>query len=124
MAENPATWGPAERAVNEALDDYYEAMRSNPDLVGLSIVRQITDALRKAGELPSGSKEKQATATQNAQAFAAVTAIQDGEWDRHLLRLLSAIKRRLKMPTVTCPIHGLPATAGLGCAECPAPEQP
>lgn len=46
MVENPATWGPAEHVVSEALDQAHEGNRRG--LVGLSTVRQITDALRAA----------------------------------------------------------------------------
>jgi len=44
--ENPATWGEAERVVSDALDAAHEARERG--VVGLSTVRQITDALRKA----------------------------------------------------------------------------
>lgn len=47
--ENPATWGKAERVVADAMEAADEAYRTG--YVGLSTVRQITDALREAGLL-------------------------------------------------------------------------
>jgi hypothetical protein len=53
MAENPATWGKAERIVNKVLDEHFTyshkviAGEEEP-LCGLSLVRKITDALREA----------------------------------------------------------------------------
>ena len=57
MAENPATWGTAEHIVSKVLDDHFDhshkviAGEEEP-VIGLSLVRQITDALRAAGFLP------------------------------------------------------------------------
>ena len=56
MAENPATWGEAERIVNKVLDDHFTyhhkviTGEAEP-LAGLSLIRKITDALREAGLL-------------------------------------------------------------------------
>ena len=56
MAENPATWGRAEHIVNKVLDDHFThshrviAGEEEP-VIGLSLVRQITDALREASLL-------------------------------------------------------------------------
>lgn len=47
--ENPQTWTLAEHVVNRALEEHYSATRQK--LCGLSIVRQITDALRAEGLL-------------------------------------------------------------------------
>lgn len=47
--ENPRTWGPAERVVNETWIDW-EVDRAN-GVIGLSLARRITDALRAAGLL-------------------------------------------------------------------------
>lgn len=47
--ENPATWGPAEHVVQEALDKAADAYTKK--MVGLSTTRQITDALRREGLL-------------------------------------------------------------------------
>jgi hypothetical protein len=47
--ENPATWGPAERAVDDVLRG--QTGWGTEPLVGLSLVRQITDALRSQGLL-------------------------------------------------------------------------
>ncbi len=51
MAENPQTWSEAERIVDRVLTDHAENMRRPDPLIGLSVVRQITDALRRAGLL-------------------------------------------------------------------------
>ena len=56
MAENPATWGEAERIVNKVLDDHFtyshKVMAGEAEaLAGLSLIRKITDALREAGLL-------------------------------------------------------------------------
>lgn len=51
--ENPATWGEAEHIVNKVLHER-QADRQKPieeQVIGLSLVRQITDALRQAGLL-------------------------------------------------------------------------
>lgn len=45
--ENPATWGTLEKIINEALEE--ADRRDRMDLVGLSRVRIVADALRKAG---------------------------------------------------------------------------
>lgn len=53
MAENPSTWGQAENAVWQVLRD----QDKDVEVVGLSLVRQITDALRGQGllnEHPNG----------------------------------------------------------------------
>jgi hypothetical protein len=54
--ENPATWGPAERVVDGVIRDHYlarrEEMKRGEFRAGLSLARQITDALREAGLLP------------------------------------------------------------------------
>lgn len=47
--ENPATWGPAEHAVQDVLDRY--RVGQNNEVCGLSLARQITDALREQGLL-------------------------------------------------------------------------
>ena len=61
MAENPATWGEAERVVADALD---EADRMHFDGVcGLSAVRVVTDALREADLLVSEQLQARAQAT-------------------------------------------------------------
>jgi len=51
--ENPATWGPAEKIVNQALDAFYENVRKPADerVIGFSLARSITNALRVAGLL-------------------------------------------------------------------------
>lgn len=45
--ENPMTWGHAEWVVHDAMQEYETGRQQG--LVGLSEVRYITDALRKAG---------------------------------------------------------------------------
>lgn len=47
--ENPATWGRAEHVVADALERAHE--QDAQHVVGLSHIRQITDALRAAGLL-------------------------------------------------------------------------
>lgn len=51
--ENPATWGPAEKIVQEVYVNWIESMEKPADerIAGLSLYRQITDALREAGLL-------------------------------------------------------------------------
>lgn len=44
--ENPATWGPAEHAINDAYGKWFE--RHDKGYVGLSLARAIADALRDA----------------------------------------------------------------------------
>lgn len=48
--ENPATWGQAEKVVNQTLTEIAEARRAG--VIGLSQARVITGALREAGLLP------------------------------------------------------------------------
>lgn len=55
MAENPATWGPLEKAIAEALKQADEGRAAGR--IGLSTVRQIADKLRETGlvkEQPNG----------------------------------------------------------------------
>lgn len=47
--ENPATWGRAERVVSDAWTNWYDAHAKG--VVGLSLPRTITDALRAEGLL-------------------------------------------------------------------------
>lgn len=54
MVENPATWGRAERVVAEAMRQADEGHEQG--LVGLSTIRQITDALRAADLLKEEGK--------------------------------------------------------------------
>lgn len=49
MAENPMTWGNAEHVVDKAIRDAGEAHQAG--MIGLSLVRQITDALRESCHL-------------------------------------------------------------------------
>jgi hypothetical protein len=49
LMENPATWGPAEKVVDDAYERWFR-LRSQ-GYCGLSLARQITDALREAGLL-------------------------------------------------------------------------
>ena len=47
--ENPATWTRAERIVNKVIRRHAMEIQKPPDeqVIGLSLVRQITDALRR-----------------------------------------------------------------------------
>lgn len=54
--ENPATWGKAEHVVHRALVEAEEAL--DRGVIGLSKVRQITDALRREGLLVEEAKDK------------------------------------------------------------------
>lgn len=47
MAENPASWGPIEKAIAEAMKQHNKDMDAG--LYGLSVVRVIADQLRKQG---------------------------------------------------------------------------
>ena len=49
MVENPQTWGHAEHIVNRALEQHEAGKRQG--VIGLSVVRKITDALRAEGLL-------------------------------------------------------------------------
>lgn len=49
--ENPATWGPAEKVIRQALDEDHQARLSPEPVIGLSLPRLIADALRKEGLL-------------------------------------------------------------------------
>lgn len=51
MAENPATWGEAEKIVNRVLEEWEENKYAEHPVIGLSLPRRITDALREAGKL-------------------------------------------------------------------------
>ena len=59
MAENPATWGEAEHVVADALHDHDANMRSPDPVIGVSVVRRITDALRDAGLLADSRETTQ-----------------------------------------------------------------
>lgn len=47
-AENPATWGEAEKIIQAAIVEHDRLVYENPDLCGLSMARRIADALREA----------------------------------------------------------------------------
>lgn len=51
MAENPASWGEAERIISDTIDTFDRTMHEHPDLCGATLPRQIADALREAGLL-------------------------------------------------------------------------
>lgn len=60
MAENPATWGRAERIVNRVIDEHFDHHRKviageAEPIAGLSLIRKITDALREANLLDHDS---------------------------------------------------------------------
>ena len=65
MAENPATWGPAERVISDALDAAEAGERLG--MVGWSAPKQIAEALRKADLLAS---EQLTARAQAADAYA------------------------------------------------------
>lgn len=54
--ENPATWGVAENVIHDAIVKDHYAKQEKPGLCGLSLPRQIADALRKAGLLKEEEK--------------------------------------------------------------------
>ncbi len=56
--ENPATWGKAEKRISEVHQAWLENLHRPADerVAGLSLYRQITDALREAGLLKEGEK--------------------------------------------------------------------
>lgn len=51
--ENPDTWGPAEHAVRKVLDENFANQLKPPSerMIGMSLERRITEALREAGLL-------------------------------------------------------------------------
>jgi hypothetical protein len=49
--ENPSTWGDAENVIHDAITRDHYAKLAEPGLCGLSLPRQIADALRRAGLL-------------------------------------------------------------------------
>lgn len=49
--EDPATWGPVEKIIDRVMEDHARARAEEPGLCGLSLARQIADALRKEGLL-------------------------------------------------------------------------
>ncbi len=53
--ENPATWGEAEHIVSRVIVAYEQR---DPHIVGLSLTRQITDALREAGLLVDRAEDE------------------------------------------------------------------
>lgn len=54
--ENPATWGPAEKIIAEVHQAWIKNLHKPADerVIGLSLYRQIADALREAGLLSEG----------------------------------------------------------------------
>lgn len=67
MAENPATWGHAELAVMAALEAHDEAEERGE--CGLSLVRRITDELRREGLLADETKITYASLANYATAI-------------------------------------------------------
>lgn len=51
--ENPSSWGPAEKTVAAAIDEWNKARAKG--VIGLSLISSITEALRKAGLLSKGA---------------------------------------------------------------------
>lgn len=47
MAENPATWGPVERSIHEAIQKHHEAQIQGK--IGYSLPKYITEYLKAAG---------------------------------------------------------------------------
>lgn len=52
--ENPTTWGVAEHVIHDVMVKDHYAKQEEPGLCGLSLPRQIADALREAGLLNEG----------------------------------------------------------------------
>lgn len=70
--ENPATWGEAERIVHDTLYRHAEhqiAVRTGAEkpVIGLSLARQITDALRTAGLLEGRWDDREAVGERLAE---------------------------------------------------------
>jgi hypothetical protein len=57
--ENPATWGRAEGIISRAYAEWSESR--NKGIIGLSLARQIADALRDAGLLIEPQVEENIT---------------------------------------------------------------
>jgi hypothetical protein len=95
MAENPATWGQAERIVARVLNAHEENEARPPDerVIGLSVVRQVTDALREAGLLISSPLP------------AALMSCPCGRGDYSLCE---------GCPYSWCPVHGLGGSPPVG----------
>lgn len=55
MAENPATWTEAEHIVRKVLDEERALRQDGQVVIGLSLERRITDALRRANLLADSS---------------------------------------------------------------------
>jgi len=53
--ENPATWGAAERIVHDVVEQHFALQNSGEAYCGLSLERQVTDALREAGQIGAGT---------------------------------------------------------------------
>lgn len=54
MAEDPNTWGPVERVVDQVLTDHFNEL--DAEICGHSLPRRIADALRAAGLIvPEGA---------------------------------------------------------------------
>jgi hypothetical protein len=47
--ENPATWGKAEKVIDQAHKDYWKARKDG--VIGWSLIHTIAEALREAGLL-------------------------------------------------------------------------
>ena len=67
MAENPATWGQAEKIIDAAYHNWW--VGQDQLLCGLSLPRQIADALRAAGFDLSDREELQWCATGSATGY-------------------------------------------------------
>ena len=54
--ENPATWGEAEKVIQRVHQDWLENLHkpAGERVIGLSLYRQVADALREAGLLEDG----------------------------------------------------------------------
>lgn len=54
--ENPATWGRAEKVINNAYGQWHDARMKG--VIGLSLARYIADSLRVNGLLKDGTEEE------------------------------------------------------------------
>lgn len=56
--ENPASWGEAERVVSKVLTEAFERNQNPEFVIGLSLERRITAALREVGLLAEAESHR------------------------------------------------------------------
>ena len=100
--ENPATWGAAERVVHDVITEHFAHQDAGETLCGLSLERQITDAMRKAGLIEVPAEDGVSDASAMAALDAWYRGVHGKSWSgkggRGTLNLMKDVIRASRDP--------------------------